>query len=69
MHEYGQLGIGNFPEPCRVPVSEGVDDQLEAYLCGPPPMIDAALPLLESAGVPPEQVFYDKFTISAAADN
>jgi propane monooxygenase reductase subunit len=31
-------------------------------------MIDAALPLLESAGVPAEQVFYDKFTISAAAE-
>jgi len=43
--------------------------QCDVYLCGPPPMIDAALPLLESVGVPPEQVFYDKFTISAAADN
>jgi propane monooxygenase reductase subunit len=42
--------------------------QCDVYLCGPPPMIDAALPLLESAGVPPEQVFYDKFTISAAAE-
>jgi propane monooxygenase reductase subunit len=41
----------------------------DVYLCGPPPMIDAALPLLESLGVPKEQVFYDKFTITAAAQD
>jgi propane monooxygenase reductase subunit len=41
----------------------------DVYLCGPPPMVDAALPLLESMGVPTEQVFYDKFTITAAADD
>jgi propane monooxygenase reductase subunit len=40
----------------------------DVYLCGPPPMIDAALPLLETMGVPNEQVFYDKFTITAAAE-
>jgi propane monooxygenase reductase subunit len=31
-------------------------------------MIDAALPLLEALGVPKEQIFYDKFTITAAAE-
>lgn len=41
----------------------------DVYLCGPPPMIDAALPLLENLGVPGDQVFYDKFTITAAADD
>ncbi|QRP49307.1 FAD-binding oxidoreductase [Amycolatopsis sp. FDAARGOS 1241] len=41
----------------------------DVYLCGPPPMIDAALPLLESMGVPGDQVFYDKFTITAAAQD
>lgn len=40
----------------------------DVYLCGPPPMIDAALPVLEGLGVPTDQVFYDKFTITAAAD-
>src|SRR4029077_9994506 len=30
MHEYCQLWVGNLPEPCRVPVAEGVDDQFEA---------------------------------------
>lgn len=34
----------------------------EVYLCGPPPMVDAALVLLESHGVPSDQIFYDKFT-------
>jgi propane monooxygenase reductase subunit len=41
----------------------------DVYLCGPPPMIDAALPLLESLGVPGDQVFYDKFTITAAGQD
>jgi propane monooxygenase reductase subunit len=40
----------------------------DVYLCGPPPMIDAALPLLDALGVPKEQIFYDKFTITAAAE-
>jgi len=33
----------------------------EAYLCGPPPMVDAALPVLSTLGVPADAVFYDKF--------
>lgn len=41
----------------------------DVYLCGPPPMIDAALPLLEAMGVPEEQIFFDKFTVTAAAED
>ena len=37
----------------------------EVYLCGPPPMVDAALALLEASNVPKDQVFYDKFTSPA----
>lgn len=37
----------------------------EIYLCGPPPMVDAALGLLESQAVPKDQIFYDKFTSPA----
>lgn len=33
-----------------------------AYSCGPPPMIDAVLPVLHVAGVEPEHIHYDKFT-------
>jgi propane monooxygenase reductase subunit len=37
----------------------------DAYLCGPPPMIDAAVPLLEAHGLAVHQsIFYDKFTAS-----
>lgn len=42
--------------------------ECDVYLCGPPPMIDSALPLLEGLGVPESQVFYDKFTITAASE-
>lgn len=34
----------------------------EAYVCGPPPMVDAAIPLLTALGVPEQYIFYDKFT-------
>ncbi|NMO01417.1 2Fe-2S iron-sulfur cluster binding domain-containing protein [Gordonia sp. TBRC 11910] len=37
----------------------------EVYLCGPPPMVDAALALTDAASVPKDQVFYDKFTSPA----
>jgi len=33
-----------------------------AYLCGPPPMVEAAMPLLASLGVPEKHIYYDKFT-------
>ena len=34
----------------------------EVYLCGPPPMVDAALVFLDDNSVPKDQVFYDSFT-------
>ena len=34
----------------------------EAYLCGPPPMIDAAIPVLLAAGIDEHDICYDKFT-------
>lgn len=34
----------------------------DAYVCGPPPMVEAALELLPALGVPGKRVFYDKFT-------
>ena len=33
-----------------------------AYVCGPPPMVEAAIPLLEQLGVEEKRVYYDKFT-------
>ena len=33
-----------------------------AYVCGPPPMVEAAIPLLTQLGVPEKRIYYDKFT-------
>jgi propane monooxygenase reductase subunit len=38
---------------------------VDAYLCGPPPMVDAAIAMLDQNGVPEARVFYDKFTTTA----
>jgi propane monooxygenase reductase component len=37
----------------------------DAYLCGPPPMVDAATELLKARGIPEQQIFFDKFTTTA----
>ncbi len=39
----------------------GEGEQSEAYLCGPPIMIEAVTDVLKSAGVPAERIWYDKF--------
>ncbi|MET0453746.1 MAG: 2Fe-2S iron-sulfur cluster-binding protein [Mycobacterium sp.] len=41
---------------------EAAVGKTEVYLCGPPPMVDAALVFLEASSVPKDQVFYDSFT-------
>jgi propane monooxygenase reductase component len=33
-----------------------------AYVCGPPPMVEAAVPLLERLGVAEKRIYFDKFT-------
>jgi ferredoxin-NADP reductase len=38
---------------------------VDAYLCGPPPMVDAAIALLIARGVPEAHIYYDKFTTTA----
>ena len=39
--------------------------EVDAYLCGPPPMVDAAIAMLDASGVPEGRVYFDKFTTSA----
>lgn len=41
---------------------ESAIGKTEVYLCGPPPMVDAALVFLDANSVPKDQVFYDSFT-------
>jgi propane monooxygenase reductase subunit len=50
-------------------VVDRMEDDLEdvdAYLCGPPPMVDAAIALLERRGVPESHIYFDRFTTTAA---
>ena len=39
-----------------------LDDEGDAYTCGPPPMIDAVIPMLQIAGLDGDRIFFDKFT-------
>ncbi|MGB3484258.1 MAG: 2Fe-2S iron-sulfur cluster binding domain-containing protein [Mycobacterium sp.] len=57
------VAVGNVTDV--VSAHEPSLDKAEVYLCGPPPMVDAALALLDSRAVPKDQVFYDKFTSPA----
>jgi propane monooxygenase reductase subunit len=42
--------------------SGGLPGGMDAYACGPAPMIDAVLPVLQAAGVEPDRIYFDKFT-------
>lgn len=44
---------------------EGDLSEVDAYLCGPPPMIDATIPMLVAKGVDEAHIYFDKFTASA----
>jgi len=47
---------------------EGRLDRTDAYVCGPPPMVEAALELLPALGVADKRIFYDKFTTTGEPD-
>jgi propane monooxygenase reductase subunit len=47
---------------------EGDLSDHEAYLCGPPPMIDAAVETLQAKGCGEARIFFDKFTITASEE-
>jgi toluene methyl-monooxygenase electron transfer component len=48
---------------CTEFIGQHVDDigHCEAYLCGPPGMVDAAIAVLRDKGVTDEQIYFDKF--------
>ena len=46
---------------------EGDLSDRDAYICGPPPMVDAAIASLERRNIPAEHIYFDKFTITASA--
>lgn len=45
----------------------GAAASVQAYLCGPPPMVDAAIESLAVHDVPLSAIFYDKFTDASTA--
>ncbi|MGQ0841614.1 NADH:ubiquinone reductase (Na(+)-transporting) subunit F [Actinokineospora sp.] len=40
----------------------------DAYVCGPPPMVEAAMAMLTGAGVAETRIYYDKFTTTGDSD-
>ena len=42
--------------------AESLGGVIDAYACGPVPMIDAVLPVLQMANVEPDHIYFDKFT-------
>jgi propane monooxygenase reductase component len=48
--------------------SESALARAHAYICGPPPMVEAAVPLLTRLGVPEKRVYFDKFTTTGDPD-
>jgi propane monooxygenase reductase component len=48
--------------------SEPALARAHAYICGPPPMVEAAVPLLTRLGVPEKHVYFDKFTTTGDPD-
>lgn len=54
----GETGLITEVVKRREPQLQGFD----AYICGPPPMVDAAIATLGGLGVAENAIFYDKFT-------
>jgi len=48
--------------------SESGLSRAHAYICGPPPMVEAAVPLLTRLGIPEKHVYFDKFTTTGDPD-
>jgi propane monooxygenase reductase component len=57
-HWTGETGLITEVVKRRESTLQGFD----AYVCGPPPMVDAAIATLSALGVPENAIFYDKFT-------
>ena len=58
---HGELGFVHEVLQRRLQ-AELLSGAVDAYACGPAPMIDAVLPVLQRAGVEPEHTHLDKFT-------
>jgi propane monooxygenase reductase component len=41
---------------------------VDAYVCGPPPMVEAAQALLMAKGIPEPRIYFDKFTTTESEE-
>jgi propane monooxygenase reductase subunit len=39
----------------------------DSYVCGPPPMVEAAMEVLAALGAPDKHIYYDKFTTTGSS--
>jgi propane monooxygenase reductase subunit len=65
--EAGEIARGFVHEAVGHYLATGELEDFEAYMCGPPPMIEAATELLTDRGLDESRIHYDKFTIAADA--
>jgi propane monooxygenase reductase subunit len=65
--EAGERATGFVHEAAGQYLATGELDEFDVYMCGPPPMIDAATELLTDRGLDESRIHYDKFTIAADA--
>ena len=42
--------------------AEALSGTVDAYACGPPPMIDAVLPVLQMNAIDLDHIYFDRFT-------
>jgi ferredoxin-NADP reductase/ferredoxin len=55
--------VGNPVEMALADI-DSLDEMPDVYLCGPPPMMDAAVAALSAAGVPADQIHLERFATS-----
>lgn len=41
--------------------------ETDSYVCGPPPMVEAAMEMLDALGTPEKHIYYDKFTTTGSS--
>ena len=41
--------------------------EADSYVCGPPPMVEAAMDMLSDLGAPEKNIYYDKFTTTGSS--
>jgi propane monooxygenase reductase component len=63
----GETARGFVHEAVGEYLATGELEDYDAYMCGPPPMIDAATEMLTDRGLDDSRIYYDKFTIAADA--